>query len=199
MDSNQSTELQLTGRRASQAELARDLGVSRQAVSDLVKRQILSVDADGKIDVDQARQHIAERVRPSAKTAATAAPRPSTSPAAVSAPPAQDTITSYHVAKTLREAAEANIAQLKLKRLLAELVDRETAVQATFTAFRTLRDNLNYLPRRISSQVATLTSARDVQLALEEAIRETLAAFKDRVMPQLIARMGAPDSEDNAQ
>ena len=54
----------------SQAALARELDVSRQAVNDLVKRGILPIDKDGLIDVELARHAIANRVRPSGKTAA---------------------------------------------------------------------------------------------------------------------------------
>ena len=102
----------------SQAALARELDVSRQAVNDLVKRGILPIDKDGLIDVELARHAIANRVRPSGKTAAAlngaspaAAPADSeaTATASDSAP-----ITSYHVAKTLREAAEAKMANLRL-------------------------------------------------------------------------------------
>ena len=50
--------------------LARLLGVSRQAVHDLVKRGIISKDAAGLIDVAQAQAALANSVHPSSKTAA---------------------------------------------------------------------------------------------------------------------------------
>ena len=43
-------------RRVKPAELARELGVSRQAVHDLIARNILSKDADGKIDAEMAKR-----------------------------------------------------------------------------------------------------------------------------------------------
>ncbi|WP_230690847.1 hypothetical protein, partial [Streptococcus pneumoniae] len=59
--------------RVSQASLARALGVTRQAVHDLIRRGVLVPDADGRFDVDRSRAQIADRVRPSGKTASAAA------------------------------------------------------------------------------------------------------------------------------
>ena len=205
MASEASTEQ--ASRRVTQAELARELAVSRQAVADLVKRQVLTLDADGRVAIDHARAIIAERIRPSAKTASAPLPtsaattvQPATAPAPPATPPAAppaaphapDTITSYHVARTLREAAEANIAQLRLAQMSGALIDRDAATQAAFTAFRTLRDNLSYIPRRVAGQIAAMTTARDVQMFLEDALRETLDSYQKLVLAGLVQRMGAP-------
>ena len=83
--------------------LARLLGVSRQAVHDLVKRGIISKDAAGLIDVAQAQAALANSVHPSSKTAAalqSTAPPPGTSPAATTPPENGQNVgvTSYHLA-----------------------------------------------------------------------------------------------------
>jgi predicted DNA-binding transcriptional regulator AlpA len=59
-----------TAHRVKPAELARMLGVSRQAIHDLIKRKVISRDGDGLIAAEMARIAIANRVRPSGKTAA---------------------------------------------------------------------------------------------------------------------------------
>src|SRR5574337_132456 len=142
-----------TKRRVTQAELARELGVTRQAINDLIRREILVLGEDKLLDADQARTVILERVRPSGKTAEASAPTmlPSVDPEPIDEP---DAAASYYMAKAQREAAEAGISQLKLRQMSGDLIDREAAVQAAFTAFRTLRDALTHLPRRLAGQLA---------------------------------------------
>lgn len=143
--------------RATQAELARLLGVSRQAVNDLVRRNILEVGQDGRIDTELARVALANRVRPSAKTAASAnsTAMPMATPAADTATAAENTsVTSFHVAKTLRETAEARIAQLKLAELQGELI-RVSDVRAAYAKRAAgLREAILQLPARLSAQLA---------------------------------------------
>lgn len=143
--------------RATQAELARQLGVSRQAVNDLVRRNILEVGQDGRIDTELARVALANRVRPSAKTAnATASPSAQimTSGADAVNPSDNTSVTSFHVAKTLRETAEARIAQLKLAELQGELI-RVSDVRAAYAKRAAgLREAILQLPARLASQLA---------------------------------------------
>ena len=186
----------------SQAALARELDVSRQAVNDLVKRGILPIDKDGLIDVELARHAIANRVRPSGKTAAAlngaspaTAPADSEATASDSAP-----ITSYHVAKTLREAAEAKMANLRLAEMERKLIDKDRASAGAFTAFRQLRDALGVLPRKVAPAAAVATDVREVETLIARAIREALDLFANRTLPELLAAVGADaaDAEEGA-
>lgn len=104
--------------RVRQAELARRLQVSRQAINDLVQRGILTVGADGLIDETSARAAIAGAVHPASKTAAAA--RPADEPAEPVAPEKKPAL-DYHGARTLREYTEAQRAALKLRQELGEL------------------------------------------------------------------------------
>lgn len=111
-------------RRIKPAELARELGVSRQAISDLQKRGKLPRSDDGLVDVDLARHAIANRVRPSGKTAgALTTPHP---PAGGHMAADAEQV-SYMEAKRQRESAEAKIAQLKLRQMEGDLVSIEAA------------------------------------------------------------------------
>lgn len=141
-------------RKLTQAELARTLNVSRQAIGDLVARGILVVDETGRVDEADARARIAEQVRPSGKTAAAT----TAGSHAKQAQSEGQTSMNYHVARTLREATEASIAQIKLRQMSGELIAREPATQATFTAFRSLRDALTTLGRNLSPRLAALNS-----------------------------------------
>jgi hypothetical protein len=106
-----------------QAQLARELGVSRQSINELVARGVLTTDSDGLLDVSSAKKALANRVHPTAKTAqAIGVPLPPDPQASATE---QEDVTSYHVAKTLRELAEARIAQLKLATMQGDLVPIE--------------------------------------------------------------------------
>jgi transcriptional regulator with XRE-family HTH domain len=192
------TTTDTTSQRVTQAQLARELGVTRQAIGDLVNRRVLALGADGKLDLAEAREIIRERVRPSAKTAGVAG---STAGAGDAPPATADASASYFIAKAQREVTEAQIAALRLQQMQGELIDRDAAIQATFTAFRTLRDTINYLPRQLAGQLVGLETPRQAQQLLEGAIRDTLQDFQSKVLAAMARRLGsqAPVEEGPAQ
>jgi hypothetical protein len=172
--------------------MARELNVSRQAIHDLIGRGIISPDADGLLDAELVRVALANRVRPSGKTAAALGHSVGSLPPAGNAADtgAAPDSTSYHVAKTLREAAEARIAQLKLAEMERKLIDAAGAKRAAYTAFRSLRDALMVVGRKIAPTVAAQTDPRDVQQAIESAIRDALDAFARRTLVSLSSDIG---------
>ena len=182
-------------RRVKPAELARELGVSRQAIGDLVSRGIISKDAEGLIDHELAKVALANRVRPSGKTAQalSAPPPPPIGPAPVAPPvdsqPDAASSTSFHVARTLRESEEARIAKIKRQQLEGTLTEADPAAKAVFDAFRGLRDSMMPLGRRVSAQVANMTDPREIQLLIDEGQRECLRTFHDRTLAALAARI----------
>lgn len=191
--------------RVNQSSLARTLGVSRQAVNDLVRRGILVPDAANTFDVDEARAIITERVRPSGKAAfaaasavaaaagAAAGEAPSAAPAADAAAAQQSSDQaaqrSYFAAKTLREAAEATMAQLKLAEMQRALIQAEPAISAVYTAFRPLRDQCMLLGRKVAPTVASMTDRREVQLCIERAMAEIMDTYVRRTLPLLAAQI----------
>ena len=183
----------ITPERASQAELARLLGVTRQAIGNHVSSGVLLPDADGRMDIEQARVALANQVRLSGKSnAANAVQTPAPNPE----PPAVVPGMSYHIAKTLREATEASIAQVKLRRMQAELIEREPAEQAAFTAFRGLRDTIKHQPRRLAGQLATMTDAREIELFLDRALAEVLTTFATKTLPQFTRRLSQAEPQE---
>lgn len=184
-------------RRIKPAELARELGVSRQAIHDLIARNILSKDGDGLIDAEMAKVALASRVRPSGKTAAalSAPPLPPLGLPAPVAPPAEQEVdaassTSFHVARTLRESEEARMAQIKRRQLEESLTDAKAAATETYTAFRMLRDTVMPTGRRVAARVATMTDPREIQLLIDGELRDALKTFHDRSLAQIAARIG---------
>lgn len=164
------------------AELARLLGVSRQSVHELIKRGVVPSEADGLVDVELAKLAIANRVHPSGKTAAALTSPSHTAPGAAVVPPvapgaappqaANDdaAATSYHVAKTLREAAEARIAQLKLAELRGDLIRADTVRAEWARVLAGLREAFLQMPARI---VPLLVSAADAP-AMDELLRDEI-------------------------
>jgi len=163
----------IASQRVRPAQLARLLGVSRQSLGELIDRGIVERGTDGLVDVDLARHAIANRVRPSAKTA-----QALTTPPPPSAPPSADpdaNATSYHVAKTMRESAEAQIARLKLAQMRGELIARTEVRQAAFAVLRSVRDQMLAMPARLSPLLAAETDPAACYRLLDAELRQALA------------------------
>lgn len=191
MASNPSTNI----RRVKPAELARELGVSRQAIHDLISRNVLSKDAEGLIDIEMAKIALTNRVRPSGKTAAAISRPPAPAGLPAPAPPPPDSqpdahaATSFHVARTLRESEEARMAKIKRMQLEDTLTEAAPAADAVFQAFRLLRDTLMPLGRRVAARVATMTDPHEIQLLVDEEMRKALSSFHDKTLASLTSRI----------
>lgn len=182
-------------RKLTESGLARELGVSRQAVHELVKRGILSKDKDGLIDVEMAKIALMNRVRPSGKTAASLqdTPPPDADKSAGDQPAAEGTeVTSYHVAKTLREAAEAQIARLKLAEMQGKLLLKDDFERQLFTAGRMLRDSLTNCSRRIGAEIAGTTNPDECEAIIDREHRAALASFAQALRMKLNITMDTP-------
>lgn len=167
--------------RISEAALARLLGVSRQSINEHVKRGTIDKGADGLIDVHLAKLAIANRVRPSGKTAEAVAPTvpvptPPSAPADTS--PAVDmAATSYHVAKTLREAAEARMAELKLAEMRRQLIRADDVRALHAKAAVQFREALMQIAARLAPILAAETDQSKIQTILDAEHRHALTEF----------------------
>ncbi len=164
-------------RRVRKAQLARELGVSRQAISNLVKRGVLSEDKDGLVDVELARHAIASRVSPDSKTsqALSVVPAPAGQPVAPQAlaagqPVEELAITSYHVAKTLNESAQAKMNHLKLREMQGELIRVDAVRTAVAGAMSMARESLMQIPTRLAAILAGESDASAIHRMLEAEI-----------------------------
>jgi hypothetical protein len=170
-----------TAARLSEAAAARECGISRQAVHEWVKRGLIAKGPDGLLCAREV-QVLRAGLHPSSKASA---PPTVPSPAAPPEPavPASDdaAMTSYHVAKTLREAAEARIAQIKLAELQGQLV-RAADIQAELSRiFATFREAMQQIPNRLAAVLAAETDQARVHDALDVEIRSALLHLKERV------------------
>jgi phage terminase Nu1 subunit (DNA packaging protein) len=168
--------------RLSQSALARLLGVKRQAVHDLCKRGIIHAGDDGLINVAAATEAMARALRADSKTVASilAAPPEPASAQAPSNEPAPQPIdpndaTSYHVARTLREAAEARMAQLRLRVMAGELVSADRVKRAVTTWAAMARAAFEKIPDKVAERVAAESDAQECHALLTAEIDLVLA------------------------
>lgn len=185
-------------RRVRKAQLARELGVSRQAISNLVKRGVLSEDKDGLVDVELARHAIASRVSPDSKTsqALSVVPAPTGQPVAPQAlaagqPVEELAITNYHVAKTLNESAQAKMNHLKLREMQGELIRVDAVRTAVAGAMSMARESLMQIPTRLAAILAGESDASAIHRMLEAEIITALQELGRGL------RASADDEEDD--
>lgn len=173
--------------RLTQAEIARALGVSRQAIHKLVQAGKLALGEDGRCDLDTARTAIAASVHPGSKTAQalqTQAPPPP--PATVPVPGAQHVVipaaasqflasadehgmpTNYHVARTLREAEEARMARLKREEMEGQLIRVSAVETAWASSLAAAREHL----LQVASRLAPLLAAETDPLKIDQMLHE---------------------------
>ena len=173
--------------RLNQSGLARLLGVKRQAVHDLVKRGVIVAGEDGLIDVATATAALAQHLRADAKSlSAILATQPGNDAQSVAAVPSAPTFdaqketinandaTSYHVARTLRELAEARMAQLKLRTMAGELVEAERVRRAVTTLAATVRAGFERIPDKLSERLAVIADPQAIQALLSAEIDQVL-------------------------
>lgn len=162
------------------------MNVSRQAINDLVARGKLTLDSRGCISLASASQALAESIeRPEAKTLlgidlSTDASPPDPAKAAQTddaSDAAEETQTSYHVARALRETFEAKLKRLRFDQESGASIELPEAQRIVFTAFRTLRDQILNVPARIKDQVAAESDPVRVENMIEAEIVAALNAF----------------------
>lgn len=201
-----------------QAEYARRRGVSREAVRKAVDAGRISVLGNDKL-IDPAvadiqwEQNSRKRVAPPGKVDAPAAGQtPAAPPAAQRAaedlveaaanaagaegaeePPTPKAGPTYQDARTRREIAEAEEAEMRAAKTAGRLIEKPPAVTATYTAFRGLRDSCMMLGRKLSPSLAAMSNAREIQLLIEQGMRDAFEAFRKKTLADLASRLnGAP-------
>lgn len=84
-----------------------------------------------------------------------------------------------------RERAEADRAELLAVREREQALLREPAERAIFEAFRGLRDAGFQAMRDVAPTVRDLTEVREIQLALEDALRRAFLSFEAAMTKRL--------------
>jgi hypothetical protein len=92
-------------------------------------------------------------------------------------PDSDDLEESHDKARTRREIAEANLAELREGELSRELVRRADIEKASYEAARALRDGLSNCAKRLGATVAVLTTPEECAAAIEREHRTLLQSW----------------------
>lgn len=181
-------------RRLRGAALGRELGVTPHAIYDFIRRGIISRGADGLIDVELAKVAIATRVRSFGKTAAAVVAGGTGDAPTGRMGPSEDTL-RYQRERAMREQEDRLMSRTKRLQLERRLIDKEATLNAVFTSFRTLRDQVMPVGRRLAARLATMTDARDIQQAIDDELRLVLQQFAEKTLTTAAGRIAGPDSK----
>jgi phage terminase Nu1 subunit (DNA packaging protein) len=193
----------MAARYGSGADLARALGITRQAVSKAEQSGRISRSANGQFDLDAAaiqyRLHtdpeqqlrslqqrgaevtVLDRPGPSAAAfdlaarAAHAAAQSTAGLPALPDIPGMDAAGRLMVAKARREQAEAELAEIELSKAHGSLLDAGDVKRATFALARSVRDALLAVPDRLAAQLAAEADAAVCRRMLADELRQVLA------------------------
>lgn len=176
----------MTVRMVTQSALARELNVSRQAISKLVKAGKIQQSEDGRIDFEQARLSLANTVHPGSKTAESLGLFPTSEVGATAggdvarlAPADSDgeAPTSFHVARTLDMLERARITRIERRKLDLEVMEVESVRAVVANLLAATRDSFMQIPARLSQVLAAETDAGKVQAALQAEITTCLGGL----------------------
>lgn len=177
------------------AAYARHRGCDEKAVRKALKEGRITRAAPGRhcIDPTVADLQWAANTRPRADSGRrqprAAAGGAGAAGAGAGQPPAEG-VASYHDSRAMREAAEAQRAQLEVGRMAGQLIDRAEGERAAFDFFRALRDATENALRDAADRLVGLTDVREIEHILLDTQRAAFAAAEAR-MQQLLAQRSA--------
>lgn len=175
-----------------QTAYARHRGCDEKAVRKAIAANRIST-INGMIDPAVAdiqweqntRARANSRQNASATAGATQAPAHGAAAPPAPNPPAGGAELGYQDHRTRRELADAERAELETARLAGRLVDRERGERAVFDAFRELRDAAFAATKSQARRVHGLTEMREIELVLEEELREAFGGWEGRMRRRL--------------
>ena len=153
----------MTGRRITQTEWAKELGVSKQYVCYLVKRGIVEL-KDGLIDPEQANEAVKAVRDPSQPLRRKGGDGSSTS----------DLATMLLKTRIKKEMEQVKLLEAKAKAEVGELIPVEEVKTEAFNVARVVRNNLLNIPDRVSALLASTNDTEKLHETLTEEIRTAL-------------------------
>ncbi|MFS2004623.1 hypothetical protein ACEN9F_13455 [Duganella sp. CT11-25] len=151
------------------ADWAKTLGISRQQGYAAIDRCEIPV-TDGKVDLEYAtvlyKRHT--RARAGKNSASSASPE-NDDPASAG--------TGYETSRARREAAEAEISEIKLAEMAGKYLLKSDVDAAVYEVARALRDGLTNCARRIAGDVAGLADAGACEEVIEREHRQLLESM----------------------
>lgn len=161
-----------------QAEYAKRRGCSKVAVHKAVKAGRISLTDDGKIDPVKADAQWSANSRARAGSEPSAAPAPQAPlPPAAKNPIEPAEVPTYQESRARREAAEAELAEIKLQQLLGTLIDAAAVKAEWAKQVAAVREGLLNIPARLAPVLAAEADVSKVQASLDAELRNVLAQF----------------------
>ena len=161
------------------ADWATTMGISRQSGYDAVKRCAIPV-TDGKVDSDYAAHLYQKHTRPRAngqRPGATSPGAPAASLAGAGGAEHAAKVPGYDASRARREAAEAQLAEMKQAEMAGKFLLKEDVQAQVFEIARALRDGLTNCARRIAADVASMSTAGECEDAIDREHRALLESM----------------------
>lgn len=183
-----------------QAELARNLGVSRSYVTALkaADRLVISDDGSGieleaslaRIDATRDPQRVDVSERHASARACTLLKASQANPEENKPPPVppaeRGDPNSYQAARAIKEIYAAKTARMEYERSIGQLLDRQSVENAVEDIMTVVRQHLEQMPNRLSPQIigqpldaVRATIKREVHATLTEMVREFKARLQE--------------------
>lgn len=171
-----------------QTEYARHRGVSAAAVSRAIKEGRITLQNDGRIDPVAADAQWEANTRKRADPRSQPRARQGVHTGADRQAPADR---AFLDARTRRELADANLAELRYAQACGELVRADDVRAEWASKISALRDALLNLGARLAPVVAAEADMQRCQMLIDDAVHETMDAFRTSV------QRGAGETKSN--
>lgn len=167
----------------SKAEYARRRGVSGAAVTRAIKDGRITTTADGRIDPELADEQWSRntRSRGAPRSAASAEPAPAAAvePSSPEQPKPRRELGEFDEARTRREKAQADLAELELAVKRGELVRAEDVERALAGNLIAVREALDALADRLSAAITPEMTQADKHRLIRQEHRAALSVFAE--------------------
>lgn len=159
---------------ATQGEFARHIGVTQQAVSDLVSRGIIQAQGRGKLDLDQARLAYCAHLRSVAGNK--------------SGDPETDLDLTAERARKAKE--EADKLEMQNAKERGELLARGDVDAAVVGAFARVRARMIGVPSKVAPLVVSMDNPAEAEGVIRSAVYEALKELADTTVGDLCGNDG---------
>lgn len=134
------------------SEFAREMNISPQRVHSLIKRGIIQVRKDGKINFDRAKKILEDNRATS---------------------PKMKNI-SYSDARARHEMLKIEMAQIELRQRKRDLIERGEVIKICSDIITISKTRLLAIPTKLAPQIVGVDSIRKIKSILEKEIRQAL-------------------------
>ena len=161
------------------SEWAASQNISRQAAHKRIKSGKVKLNANGKIDVDDAQKQW-EQNKDALQQQRGAKPSPKLPGKSFAGKSkSEDDPHSLAAAQKAREWLRVGKEDLLLKKMKGELLDKDEVERAWASIISAARSRLLLLPDKVAKRVAVMTDVHEVRAAIDEEIREALSALSE--------------------